>query len=319
MLTAACALLMLVGATGAGALEPATAQLVVMVSSDTDGGAELGREYTYTFTVRNTGDVAVSEITVDDTFVGHVGDIPMLAPGETVEISKRITMADPGSGACTARGLDPEGGQVSGGTSHAVEIYIADNFTDLSVSKRLVSGSATPGGTLRYRIVVSNMGADPVDVDAPTFELVDDFDEAKVKVLDAGGGTISSGRLLWTTAVPGPGETRAFEYSLRVLDRATGVISNTATIDYPLDLEDANNRATVRTTVIQETSTGSGTGSSAGSSSTTVVRAAQSGTGSDEPFLPFTGTDTSRSLELALGFVIFGLALRVAALQGSLT
>lgn len=295
-------------ATGA---EAPVARLSVAVTDSGGGSAELDRDCTYTVVVSNTGDVDVTDIDVDDTFLGHVGSIAALPPGESATLTKVVVMREPGAGVCTARGRGPEGEEVAASYQHSVEIFIGDAFTDLAVSKKVVSGSAVPGGSLRYRVVVANRGSDPVDEDAKTLELVDDFDQNRTTVLDAGGATISAGRLIWTVDVPAPGKWVTVEYALRVKADASGTIVNTVSANYSLDLSAGNNTATVRTPVVQPT-VDQVAEEPPGTSGPGVATAAV-GSSDEEPFLPFTGTDRSRHLEFALAFLILGFATRAAA------
>jgi ethanolamine utilization microcompartment shell protein EutS len=47
-----------------------------------------GDTVTYTYVVTNTGDTTLYDISVDDDVIGHIGDIPELAPGASVTLTK---------------------------------------------------------------------------------------------------------------------------------------------------------------------------------------------------------------------------------------
>jgi uncharacterized repeat protein (TIGR01451 family) len=55
---------------------------VVKTASPTQ--AEPGDTITYTFEVTNVGDTTLFDVSVDDDVIGHIGDIPVLEPGQTV-------------------------------------------------------------------------------------------------------------------------------------------------------------------------------------------------------------------------------------------
>jgi uncharacterized repeat protein (TIGR01451 family) len=73
-----------------------------------------GTPIVYTYTVTNTGDTTLFDISVDDDKVGHVGDIGSLAAGDTVELAQEITLSSsPLTNVATAEGADVLGGSVS--------------------------------------------------------------------------------------------------------------------------------------------------------------------------------------------------------------
>jgi uncharacterized repeat protein (TIGR01451 family) len=59
-------------------------------ASPTSGPA--GTRIVYTYTVTNTGDTPLFDVAVDDNAAGHVGDIAKLTAGQTVELTRRITL-----------------------------------------------------------------------------------------------------------------------------------------------------------------------------------------------------------------------------------
>ncbi len=61
----------------------------------------------YTYTVTNTGDTPLFDISVDDDMVGHVGDIATLPVGGTAELTSEITLgSSPITNIATAGGAD---------------------------------------------------------------------------------------------------------------------------------------------------------------------------------------------------------------------
>ncbi|MGH2679716.1 MAG: DUF7507 domain-containing protein [Actinomycetota bacterium] len=81
-------------------------------ASPTSGTA--GTTIVYRYTVTNTGDTTLFDISVDDDAVGHVGVIPSLAAGATAELTHRVTLgSSPITNLATAEGTDLLGASVS--------------------------------------------------------------------------------------------------------------------------------------------------------------------------------------------------------------
>lgn len=81
-------------------------------ASPTSGPA--GTTIVYTYAVTNTGDTTLFDISIDDDTLGHIGDIPSLAAGQTAERTFEITLgSSPITNVATARGADVLGASVS--------------------------------------------------------------------------------------------------------------------------------------------------------------------------------------------------------------
>ena len=86
-----------------------------------DGFAQAGETIEYTFTVTNTGNVTISNVTIDDPLVPVAGTIASLAPGEvdtaTFATTYVITQADVDAGMvenqAIANGQTPDGEEAS--------------------------------------------------------------------------------------------------------------------------------------------------------------------------------------------------------------
>ncbi len=79
-------------------------QIVKTVSEEV---VPVGTTVTYTFVVTNTGDVTLYDITVDDDIMGHIGDIPVLDPGDSVTLTKDFVVGtEPVTNVGTAVGED---------------------------------------------------------------------------------------------------------------------------------------------------------------------------------------------------------------------
>jgi uncharacterized repeat protein (TIGR01451 family) len=81
-------------------------------ASPTSGPA--GTVIVYTYSVANTGDTTLFDISVDDDIVGHVGTIASLAAGQSGELTFEITLgSSPITNVATATGSDVLGASVS--------------------------------------------------------------------------------------------------------------------------------------------------------------------------------------------------------------
>jgi uncharacterized repeat protein (TIGR01451 family) len=85
-------------------LHPAIS-IVKTVSEET---VAVGDTVTFTFVVKNTGDVTLFDITVDDDVLGHIGDIAVLEPGESETLTADfvVTGEEPITNIAIARGHD---------------------------------------------------------------------------------------------------------------------------------------------------------------------------------------------------------------------
>ena len=73
----------------------------------------VGTTVTYTYVVTNT-DTTLYDISVDDDVMGHIGDIAVLEPGQSVTLTKDFVVGDvPVTNVATATGEDILGRSVS--------------------------------------------------------------------------------------------------------------------------------------------------------------------------------------------------------------
>ena len=154
-----------------GCPKPAELSLVKTASPATPGAAHPGDLLTYSFTVRNSGSVAVSGVQVTEGAFTGTGGTPVvscpahpdpLQPGEsfTCEAPYRLTAADVDAGAVSntakATGADPRGNPVQ--TESTVRSAI-DAAPALSLVKRVVGDApAHAGDTVRYEFEATNTG-----------------------------------------------------------------------------------------------------------------------------------------------------------------
>ncbi|MFD2557308.1 hypothetical protein ACFSQW_23180, partial [Sphingobacterium tabacisoli] len=216
-----------------------------VVDASGDNKAQSGEELTYTITVKNTGDVALTGIAISDAI-----------PANTTYVANSAT----GGGSLTGSGLNwsvnvPFGGEVSvsfkvtvnadltgvtsikniatvGGDTPEVEIP-TDSKPSHSSVKTVVDASgdnkAQSGEELTYTITVKNTG----DV-ALTGVAISDAIPANTSYVPnsaTGGGTLTGNTLDWSVAVPFGGEV-SVSFKVTVNADLTGVtsIKNIATV-----------------------------------------------------------------------------------------
>jgi len=81
----------------------------------------------YTYTITNTGDTPLFDISVDDDMIGHVGVIPMLAVDGIVQLTSEITLgSSPITNNATAGGSDALGAFVSDDASATVTVVAGE-------------------------------------------------------------------------------------------------------------------------------------------------------------------------------------------------
>ncbi|MEV7121648.1 DUF7507 domain-containing protein [Kitasatospora griseola] len=194
------------------------AQLSIAQKADAAGPFRAGDTVQYTYTVTNTGPVAVHDLTVSDDHVASVTcDATVLDPGQSVQChgSYTITEADAEAGHVTniarADGLDPEGHQVESAPGETT-VETTASASSLSITKQAdVSGSARAGDTVTYTYTVTNTGTTVL-----TDVSVSDDRVAQV-VCDA------------TALDPGASTTCRGTYVVTEADATAGRVLNTAT------------------------------------------------------------------------------------------
>ena len=112
---------------------------------------------------------------------------------------------------------------------------------DLAIEKQADVATASAGDLITYTLTYRNVGT----TDAAGYSIADDFDETLVEVVDAGGGTVMGGTLVWYFADPLSPEDGAqtLTYTVRVLNPVPAgetVIFNVVVISHPDDDNPAN-------------------------------------------------------------------------------
>ncbi|MCM3658454.1 hypothetical protein M3147_14450 [Agromyces mediolanus] len=143
--------------------------LTLAKSVDPGTAAEAGTTVTYTFTVRNTGNVTLHEVGIDELEFSGSGSLSEigcpdgpLAPGATAVCTATytITQADADAGTITntasAHGAPPNGGTVDSEPSDA-EVTIPP-APSLEIVKSADTAELVAGETITYSFVISNTG-----------------------------------------------------------------------------------------------------------------------------------------------------------------
>jgi uncharacterized repeat protein (TIGR01451 family) len=89
-----------------------------------------GDTVTYTYVVTNTGDTTLYDVTVDDDVIGHIGDIAVLEPGDSVTLTKDFVLPSNAvsvTNVGTATGTDELGTSVTATDDAVVTIVEAAN------------------------------------------------------------------------------------------------------------------------------------------------------------------------------------------------
>jgi uncharacterized repeat protein (TIGR01451 family) len=185
--------------------------LTVVKKAD-QGIATVGQTVTYTYTVTNTGSVALSGITVTDDKLGPITlAATTLAPGAstTGTATKTVTAADPAGGpvvnVATATGTTPDGKTVTGKDDEKVDLAA------IAITKVPNVTSASVGDTITYTYTITNTGTVPLS----TLGLTDDR---------LGALTPAA-----TTLAPGASTTATATHLVTAADGA-GPILNVATV-----------------------------------------------------------------------------------------
>ncbi len=151
--------------------------LEIVKRADTTSIHTVGQRVTYTFTVRNSGNVTLSNVTVTDERLNGDLDCPPveLAPDSTMSCTAvhTVTQADLDDGVlentADVAGSTPGGAQVSSG-SNLVALEVEER-PELRVRKSSTASELPPvGETIEYRYVVTNTG----NVAVRDLELSDD-------------------------------------------------------------------------------------------------------------------------------------------------
>lgn len=119
--------------------------------------ATQGQDVTYTYTVDNTGDVTVNDITVSDNVYGALGTITSLAPADAPRVFTRTRAAGASDIEMTATGAgtDALGGYATSDTgSTSVDV----RSPSISLDKAVSSDTVAEGEEIEITYTVTNIG-----------------------------------------------------------------------------------------------------------------------------------------------------------------
>lgn len=202
--------------------------LVKSVSPSDAASFTVGQVLEYSFHVTNTGNVALTDIGIDEvSFTGAGGSPTVSCPGGTLAVDASVTctasytvlQADVDRGdidnTATAHGTAPDGGTVT--SNEASATTPADQAPALALTKTATPSTVTaPGQTVTYSFLVENTG----NVTLSGIGIAE--------VAFTGTGTLSAVSCVASTLVPGQTTTCSASYSTTQADIDAGQITNTA-------------------------------------------------------------------------------------------
>ncbi len=208
-----------------------TISAVDLIIAKTDGGASgvPGGLVTYTVTISNTGNVAATGVVITDTLPSFTSFVSASNGGSALGGTVTWAVGSLAPSATTTRTLvlqvdNPLPGAVTGITNAASvgddgangpDLHPADNSTteptpisgvsiDLQLVKSDGVATATPGDTLTYTLVVTNVG----NTAATGVVLTDTLPANTTFVSASNGGTLGGGVVTWpATTLAGGGAT----------------------------------------------------------------------------------------------------------------
>lgn len=216
-------------------------------TADVPGGsiAHWGDELGYSFTVSNTGNIALANVMVSDPQVALDGiEIGDLAVGETktvkIEDAHRLTIAEALAGAysntAVASGTDPGGSSAEAFDTEIVDVAVPVAGVSLVKSARISSdadgdGRADYGDALSYEFVVTNTGDVPLSNAFVSDPLLPGAEALSV-------GSLAVGESKTVDA--------AFDFIVDAETAYAGVFENTASVsaDAPTPMEPVSSSAT---------------------------------------------------------------------------
>ncbi|MBN1192222.1 MAG: hypothetical protein JXA36_00805 [Coriobacteriia bacterium] len=271
------------------------------VFSDDSETGFIGDEATWRVVVTNNGTEPVTDIIVTDTN-GHTFDtIPVLLPGASITFEYSSVVDETTTNEAAATGKDPLGGEVSG-DDDATAVTGGRRYADISITKSANVATAVANDLVAYTLRIENVG----NGTASGFTITDDFDERYVDVVDAAGGTVSGGKIVWAAdADLAAGETRTITYTVRVkseesLQTGTTLVDNTVVVELEEDPDEKNNTAKVTVTV---------------DNPFLPFTPAKTTTASGDPYLPYTGANGLLLWVLAACAAGAGFGLRKLVLE----
>jgi uncharacterized repeat protein (TIGR01451 family) len=139
--------------------------LSIIKSSSSTSFSTVGQSVPYTFTVKNTGNVTMSSITVTDAGVGTITcTLTSIAPGaaSTCTATHTVTLSDLNAGSlvntASATGTPPGGSPIAPVSSNTITIPAVQNPVMTIVKSTTKSSYTALNETIPYKFVVTNTG-----------------------------------------------------------------------------------------------------------------------------------------------------------------
>ncbi|HSK46774.1 MAG TPA: hypothetical protein VLA05_02080 [Coriobacteriia bacterium] len=251
---------------------------IIKTASETE--VLMGSTVTYTYDVTNIGDVDLFDVTVTDDKLGDISAAPFdLAVGESVTLTADAVLIEVTTNVATVVGYDDMQTRVTDTDEVTVDTFLPAS-PDLTVDKKADKTEASAGDIVKYTLTYENVGGG----EAYDIEIVDDFDERYVDIVDAAGGVVEDGKITWM--IDGPlypeDEPQTITYSVRIsedLPADVRVVRNTVVISAPDEEITDNNTDSWEVEI-------------------------------PEPFLPFTGGEWTLIVLLAAAAMAIGVTLR---------
>jgi uncharacterized repeat protein (TIGR01451 family) len=201
--------------------------------------ASSGDTITYTYTITNTDNVTISNISLEDDKLGPISDNITLAPGKNITATATYTVSEgdleQGSivNKATATGTDPDGNPVTANDTATVELY----KSGIQVTKEADRETASFMETITYTYTITNTGNVPLsnvtlaDDKIPEVSLSDNVTLAPGESVTATGThTVSIGDFLMKSTIVNTADVTGVDPQGKLVtasDTATVSISKT--------------------------------------------------------------------------------------------
>lgn len=145
-------------ATDTASVDVVNPGLSIVKTSDIDSGSP-GDTVTFSFEVTNTGDTPLTNISVDDDILGHIGDIPSLAPGQSVTLTETATLGDSEHvNVGSATGADIIGLHVQAEDTLKVDVVLGEiTESGAAPGDQVQGGALATTGSDMFRVVLMAM------------------------------------------------------------------------------------------------------------------------------------------------------------------
>jgi len=163
--------------------------------------AEPGGEFTYTYVVKNNGNVPVTVTSVSDDVIGLITlpEVKYLLPGEsTAAMTGKHIYTDDGvyTNIVTAKAVNGEDEVTN---TDSATVNVTDTKPIISVTKTASPTSmAVPGGQFTYTYIVKNIGTVPVTITSVEDNVIGEIKLPDDVNLEPGESTLMTGTKIYT-------------------------------------------------------------------------------------------------------------------------